>query len=132
MKIERTGLILYVVKYDECVVFYKEVLSLKVLFQNDDLTCFDFFGTYLMVEIENRNEFLNSDLGVPENFSCLRMNVANVKEHSDQLKAKGVAVNYQEHTWGTIAKFKDPNGNLIAFKDEKGFEKQIEEYKKTN
>jgi len=130
MKIERTGLILYVVKYDECVVFYKEVLSLNILFKNDDLTCFDFFGTYLMVEREGRNEFLNSDLGMPENFSCLRMNVANVKEFSEQLKVKGVAVSYQEHSWGTIAKFKDPNGNLIAFKDEVGFAKQIEGYKK--
>ena len=132
MKIERTGLILYVVKYDECVVFYKEVLNLKILFQNDDLTCFDFFGTYLMVEIQNRNEFLDKDLGVPENFSCLRMNVENVKELSEELKGKGIEVNYQEHTWGTIAKFKDPNGNLIAFKDEKGFDKQIKEYKKSN
>ena len=46
MKIERTGLILYVIKYDECVVFYKEVLNLNILFKNDDLTCFDFFGRY--------------------------------------------------------------------------------------
>jgi len=130
MKIERMGLILYVIKYDECVVFYKEILNLNILFKNDDLTCFDFFGTYLMVEREDRNEFLNSDLGDPENFSCLRMNVDNVKEFSEQLKVKGVAVNYQEHSWGTIAKFKDPNGNLIAFKDEKGFAKQIEGYKK--
>jgi len=129
MKIERTGLILYVIKYDECVVFYKEILNLNVLFQNDDLTCFDFFGTYLMVEREDRNEFLESDFGIPEHFSCLRMNVTNVKEFSDQLKSKGVVVKYQEHSWGTIAKFKDPNGNLIAFKDEKGFAKQIEEYK---
>jgi len=130
MKIERTGLILYVIKYDECVVFYKEVLNLNILFKNEELTCFDFFGTYLMVEKEDRNELLNSDLGDPENFSCLRMNVDNVKEFSEQLKVKGVNVNYQEHSWGTIAKFKDPNGNLIAFKDEKGFAKQIEGYKK--
>jgi len=129
MKIERTGLILYVVKYDECVLFYKKVMNLDVLFENNDLTCFDFFGTYLMVEREDRNEFTNNDLGLPENFSCLRMNVDNVKEFSEQLKMKGVAVNYQEHSWGTIAKFKDPNGNLVAFKDEKGFAKQIEENK---
>ena len=83
-----------------------------------------------MVERENRNEFLNNDLGLPENFSYLRMNVDNVKALSDQLKVKGIAVNYQEHSWGTVAKFKDPNGNLLAFKDEKGFAKQIEEYKK--
>jgi len=130
MKIERTGLILYVIKYNECVVFYKEVLNLNILFQNDDLTCFDFFGTYLMVEREDRKELLNNDLGAPENFSCLRVNVDNVNLFSEQLKAKGVTVNYQEHSWGTTAKFKDPNGNLIAFKDENGFAKQIEGYNK--
>jgi len=130
MKVERTGLILYVIKYDECVLFYKEILNLEILFKNNDLTCFDFFGTYLMVERENRDEFVDSNLGMPENFSCLRINVANVKELSNQLKAKGVAVNYQEYSWGTIAKFKDPNGNLLAFKDEKGFANQIKGYKK--
>ncbi len=129
MKIERTGLILYVVKYAECVQFYHEVLGLTVLFKNDNLICFDFFGTYLMVEREDRTEFLKNSLGKPENFSCLRMNVNNVKQISDELKKRGVDVDYQEHSWGTVAKFKDPNGNLIAFKDEKGFAIQVEEHK---
>lgn len=128
MEIDRTGLILYVRKYSECVAFYQTVLGLPILFQNRDLTCFDFFGTYLMVEIEDRDGYLEIDERALKNFSCLRMNVANVSLFSEALKEKDIAVDYQEHDWGTVAKFKDPDGNLIAFKDSKGFENQIESY----
>lgn len=128
MEIDRTGLILYVRKYSECVAFYQTVLGLPILFQNNDLTCFDFFGTYLMVEIEDRDDYLEIDEGQLKNFSCLRMNVADVSLISEALKDKNIKVNYQEHDWGTVAKFKDPDGNLIAFKDSKGFENQIESY----
>jgi len=128
MEIDRTGLILYVRKYSECVTFYQTVLGLPILFQNSDLTCFDFFGTYLMVEIEDRVDYLEIDDGSLKNFSCLRMNVADVSFFSEALKEKNIYVDYQEHDWGTVAKFKDPDGNLIAFKDSKGFENQIESY----
>ncbi|MFK7781046.1 VOC family protein [Psychroserpens sp.] len=128
MDIKRTGLILYVKKYVQCIVFYKEILNLPILFQNKELTCFDFFGTYLMVEIEDRLEYLNND-PKSRNYSCIRINVRDVKQYSDRLKSQNISVDYQEHSWGTIAKFKDPDGNLIAFKDEDSFAKQIEDYK---
>jgi lactoylglutathione lyase len=128
MKIERTGLILYVKAYKECIVFYSEVLNLSILFQNEELTCFDFYGTYLMVEKEDRTNYLedNSEL---KNYSCLRINVNDVKRVSEELKQQNVNVDYQEHFWGKVAKFKDPDGNLIAFKDEESFAKQIRDYK---
>ncbi|MDY8134580.1 VOC family protein [Aquimarina sp. 2201CG5-10] len=127
----RTGLILYVKKYNECVSFYKEILQLPVLFQNEVLTCFDFYGTYLMVEIEDREEYLKQNM-IDKNYSCLRLNVANVETTANMLKAKGIEVNYQKHEWGEVAKFFDPEGNMIAFKDESGFADQIEEYSKLN
>ncbi|MFT5200492.1 MAG: lactoylglutathione lyase, partial [Planctomycetota bacterium] len=34
---------------------------------------------------------------------------------------------FQEHDWGTVAKFEDPAGNLIAFKDDSRFEQQVAE-----
>lgn len=128
MKTERTGLILYVKAYKECIVFYSEVLNLSILFQNEELTCFDFYGTYLMVEKEDRTNYLedNSEL---KNYSCLRINVNNVKRVSEELKQQNIKVDYQEHSWGKVAKFKDPDGNLIAFKDEESFAKQIRDYK---
>ncbi|WP_456441965.1 VOC family protein [Psychroserpens sp.] len=129
MKIERTGLILYVKEYKKCVLFYDEILNLSILFQNEELTCFDFYGTYLMVEKEDRSEYLEGDSEI-KNHSCLRINVDDVKSISEELKKQNIKVDYQEHTWGKVAKFKDPNGNLIAFKDEESFAKQIEDYKK--
>lgn len=129
MKIERTGLILYVRAYEKCIAFYTDVLNLSVLFQNEELTCFDFFGTYLMVEREDRFEYLEDDSSI-KNYSCLRINVDDVKTVSEDLKKQGVQVDYQEYSWGKAAKFKDPEGNLIAFKDEESFAKQIEDYRK--
>jgi lactoylglutathione lyase len=55
------------------------------------------------------------------------MNVPNVREFTDRLIANGVKVDYQEHDWGTVAKFTDPDGNLCAFKDDATFEKQIKD-----
>ena len=129
MKISRTGHILYVKNYNKCIVFYLEILKLPILFKNEDLTCFDFFGTYLMVEKEDRTEYLN-DASEIRNYSCIRLNVEDVKHHSAELKRQNISVDYQEHSWGKVAKFKDPDGNLIAFKDEESFAKQIEDYKR--
>ena len=128
MQISRTGHILYVKNYEACVSFYSQLLKLTILFKNEDLTCFDFFGTYLMIEREDREDYL-SDNSENRNYSCIRINVEDVKRHSDELKSQNIAVDYQEHSWGKVAKFKDPDGNLIAFKDEESFAKQIEDYK---
>lgn len=128
MKVARTGLILYVQHYEACIQFYTEILELPLLFKNENLTSFDFFGTYLMVEKEDRVAYLNN-ISEIKNTLCIRMNVADVYTISEVLKNKNISVNYQEHSWGNVAKFKDPEGNLLAFKDELGFVKQIEAYK---
>ncbi|GGG56353.1 VOC family protein [Bizionia arctica] len=128
MKVKRTGLILYVKAYHECVLFYAETLNLSILFQKEDLTCFDFHGTYLMVEKEDRTDYLENHSEI-KNHSCLRIHVADVKAISEKLKNQNIKVDYQEHAWGKVAKFKDPEGNLIAYKDEESFAKQIEDYK---
>lgn len=128
MKISRTGHILYVKNYEACISFYSQSLKLPILFKNEDLTCFDVFGTYLMIEKEDRSEYL-IDNSENRNYSCIRINLEDVKTYSNQLKEQNIAVDYQEHSWGKVAKFKDPDGNLIAFKDEESFAKQIEDYK---
>ena len=53
MKVERAGLILYVIKYQECVHFYENVLGLKKMFEAEMLTCFEVGSSYLMVELDN-------------------------------------------------------------------------------
>ena len=123
MKFTRTGFILYVNKYLECVIFYRDILGLVILFKTEELTCFEFGDSYLMVELDDS---IDSKLMHGNHSQCLRINVKNVKECSDELEAKGLDVDYQEHSWGTVAKFKDPDGNLCAFKDDVKFEQQIE------
>ena len=124
MKFDRTGIILYTLEYKRCVDFYENTLELIKMFETDHLTCFEFGGSYLMVELDDDHQKESGRIK-----TCLRMNISNVKELSDKLSSKGIKVDYQEHSWGTVAKFFDPDGNLCAFKDTEKFEKQIVESK---
>lgn len=47
------GFFLYVEPYIECVSFYRDVLDLPILFDTDELTCFGFGESYLMIEAFN-------------------------------------------------------------------------------
>lgn len=127
MEFEKTGIILYTINYKTCVKFYQDILGLKVLFDTESLTCFEFGGSYLMVEIDD--EYDKEANFRERTRTCLRMNVPNVKELAIHLESKNINVNYQEFSWGTIAKFYDPDGNLCAFKDSEKFEAQIEDHK---
>jgi lactoylglutathione lyase len=123
MKFDRTGIILYTIEYKKCVEFYEIILGLKKLFKSENLTCFEFGQSYLIVELDDEYNGQNS---ITSRFkTCLRMNVSNIKILADELTEKNIKVDYQEHSWGTIAKFLDPDGNLCAFKDSEKFEKQI-------
>ena len=128
MKFDRTGIILYTIKYKKCVDFYENILELKKLFENENLTCFALGETYLMVELDDENH--KKDVLPTRVKTCLRMNVSNVKSLAAKVKAKNIKVNYQEHSWGTVAKFFDPDGNLCAFKDSEKFEQQIADFNK--
>jgi len=128
MKLDRTGIILYTIEYEKCISFYENILELVKIFETEQLTCFNFGDSYLMVELDTEYDGLQID---SERFkTCLRMNVPNVKIWAEKLIKKNVKVDYQEHTWGTIAKFLDPDGNLCAFKDSETFDKQIANFKK--
>ena len=127
MNFDRTGIILYTLEYAKCVEFYKETLGLKVLFESDGLTCFEFGQAYLMVEIDD--EYDGSKGEDARIKTCLRINVPNVRQFADRLSSNGIEVDYQEHAWGTVAKFYDPDGNLCAFKDSAKFEKQIQQHR---
>jgi len=127
MEFDRTGIILYTIEYKKCVEFYQNILGLKKMFANENLTCFEFGKSYLMVELDD--EYDGQKTKLDRTKTCLRMNVPNVKMLADKLIAKNIKVDYQEHNWGTIAKFFDPDGNLCAFKDSEKFEKQVADFK---
>ncbi|MFT4678404.1 MAG: lactoylglutathione lyase [Flavobacteriales bacterium] len=127
MKFDRTGLVLYTIEYKKCVDFYEITLGLNKMFENESLTCFEFGNSYLMVEIDD--EYTGKQKEGERFKTCLRMNVEDVKTYADTLKSKNIEVDYQEHSWGTVAKFLDPDGNLCAFKDSRKFQLQIDDYK---
>ena len=123
MNFDRTGIILYTINYQKCVEFYQHILKLNVLFKTNTLTCFEFGSAYLMVEIEDEN--LPESCENNRTRTCLRMNVSNVKDSVRILENNHIEVDYQEHEWGTVAKFLDPDGILCAFKDTEKFERQV-------
>ena len=127
MLLDRTGIILYTIEYQKCIDFYGNILGFTKMFETETLTCFAFGKSYLMVEMDSESEGNITELERVR--TCLRMNVPNVKQLADKLVAKNIKVDYQEHSWGTIAKFFDPDGNLCAFKDSAKFEKQISDFK---
>ena len=128
MEFERTGIILYTIEYKKCIEFYENMLGLKKIFDSENLTCFEFGQSYLMVELDD--EYNGQITETERTKTCLRMNVPNVKMLAEKLAEKNIKVDYQEHSWGTIAKFVDPDGNLCALKDSETFEKQISDFKK--
>ncbi|AFU68340.1 glyoxalase family protein [Psychroflexus torquis ATCC 700755] len=127
MEFDRTGIILYTLKYKKCVEFYENILGLKTMFESENLTCFEFGQAYLMVELDDISD--GQKTGLERTKTCLRMNVSSVKIIAEKLISKNIEVDYQEHSWGTIAKILDPDGNLCAFKDSKMFEQQISSHK---
>ncbi|WP_425237449.1 VOC family protein [Ulvibacterium sp.] len=127
MEFDRTGIILFTINYEECVRFYKDVLGLPKLFEKEKLTFFAFGESYLLVEVDD--EYVGPESTDNRVKTCLRMNVKNVKSLVGRLEKENIQVDYQEHSWGTIAKFHDPDGNLCAFKDSEKFEQQILDYK---
>ena len=127
MEFDRTGIILYTIEYQKCVQFYENIIGLTKIFGTENLTCFEFGNAYLMVELDDEYDGTRNESERIK--TCLRMNIQNVKKLADKLTEKNVDVDYQEHSWGTVAKFFDPDGNLCAFKDSEKFEKQIADFK---
>jgi lactoylglutathione lyase len=102
MEFNRTGIILYTINYQRCVNFYQSILGLTIMFETDALTCFQFGDSYLMVEIDDEN--VAESIYKERVKTCLRMNVPDVRAFADKIIAKNVAVDYREHSWGTVAR----------------------------
>jgi len=53
MNIKKTGVILYTEAYEATVDFYKKIFDLQTLYVKENLTCLDFNGSYLMIELDD-------------------------------------------------------------------------------
>ncbi len=124
MNYTRTGLILYTENYEKCVTFYSTILELPVLHALDDehskLTCVSMGeANYLMIETGGNSTPERKTLD--QNPVWLRFNVEDVEETADELKRKGVNVKIRKEVWGTVADFKDPDGNICSLREEASF-----------
>ncbi len=127
MNIVQTGIIINVEKFDECVTFYKNLFGLKVLFEEQygdfRLTCFEFDGSYLMVETDGFAKPEGKTLR--ENSTKLRFNVSNIKEALKTIDAYGIEAEIIENDWGSTINIYDPDGNRVGIRDEATFKSQI-------
>lgn len=114
MNVAQYGIILFVEKYEECVVFYRDVVSLEVAYTKDSLTSFVFGSAYLMVEQGGSSS--TQEKGRTENPTVLRFNVTDLEATVADLKAKGVPVESRSFDWGRIGVFTDPDGNRCELK----------------
>lgn len=123
MDVTHAGVILNTEKYRQCVEFYGEVLSLPILHKidrpNEQLTCFDLGGVYLMVETGGKSHVGGKSIeNCPTKF---RFNVVDVERIAEDLRRKGVSIEVRNYDWGTTAEFADPDGNRCALRSDAGF-----------
>ena len=109
------GIILETERFVACVRFYRDILGLPVWFEKQDLVCLRFGGGYLMIETGGvaRDRKKRND----ENPTTLRFNVDDVAAGAAELTSRGVAVDLKTFSWGTVATFADPDGNVCELKN---------------
>ncbi len=120
MKLHEAGFILFTEQYEKMVTFYRDVLALPVRADKSFFIVFNWGYGYLMVEpfVPGHRVQPLHDGGSP---LVLRLNVFDLEQTVDELRAKGVAVAVESFDWGTVATFVDPDGNVLELKDAPDF-----------
>ncbi|QPC45115.1 VOC family protein [Kaustia mangrovi] len=119
MHLAGTGVILNTERYADCVAFYRDVMGLAVLFADEELTCFEFGGAYLMVETGGLAS--RATKPVDRCPTKLRFNTRDLDADCRHLERHGVAVTRGDHAWGSTAEFSDPDGNRCALRSSDDF-----------
>ncbi len=103
MDIARTGVIINTERYDECVSFYKNLFGLTVMFEEQHgefrLTCFDFAGSYLMIETGGHARPEGKTMN--QSSTKLRFNVSNIEEALETIRAYGIDAQIIRNDWGS-------------------------------
>lgn len=110
----KSGVVLFVERYDECVAFYRDVLELPLIKDQGDIVILGFGEGYLMVEPGGT---AGSPKTREQNPTVLRFNVEDVEATSRVLRERGVSVDVGTFDWGTIGSFRDPDGNACELRN---------------
>jgi lactoylglutathione lyase len=109
------GIILGTERFDDCVVFYRDILELPIWFKKAGLVCLHLGDGYLMIETGGAAR--DGRKSQAENPTMLRFNVDDVDAASDELRRRGVKVMVNTYPWGIVGTFLDPDGNACEFKN---------------
>ncbi len=127
MDIRRTGVILNVENFEQCVAFYRRAFDLPVLFEQTDgdfrLCCLAFGGAYLMIETEGTAKPQGKTIA--ENATKLRFNVADMEAARERLLNLRIDAEIKTNDWGSTINVFDPDGNRVGIRDEAGFVGQL-------
>lgn len=127
MQIERTGIILNTENYRRCVEFYETLFNLEILYAEDGddfkLTCFDFLGSYLMIETGGTAK--ETGRSVSESPAKIRINVSDIQEALEKVLEYGIDAKILQSSWGATINIIDPDGNRVGIRDEKTFAEQL-------
>jgi len=123
MNPSRSGVILKTSRKAECIAFYRDIIGLDILFEDDFLTCFGWGDGYLMIEPDPEGHAL-----APCDHLVLRFNVEDVPEVVSRLRRHGIEAHYAKFDWGEIASFQDPAGTKLEFKDAASFQSQVRRF----
>jgi len=123
MEMARTGVILNTEHYEACVAFYRDLFDLEILFEREEgdfrLTCFAYGGAYLMVETDGVAR--QGEKTVAESPTKLRINVPDVDEALEAVRAYGIDAEIAVNDWGRTIDIHDPDGNRVGIRDEATF-----------
>ncbi|WP_426414681.1 VOC family protein [Aestuariirhabdus sp. LZHN29] len=127
MQVERTGIILNVEHFDECVGFYRQLFELPLMFElaegDFSLCCLSLGDSYLMIETEGVAK--SRGKSIAENPTKLRFNVSDMGAALERVVHFGISAQITTHTWGRTIDILDPDGNRVGIRDEPGFYQQL-------
>ncbi|MNY07312.1 Metallothiol transferase FosB [compost metagenome] len=105
------SVLIFVSDMERSVAFYRDVLGLSVLSSNPAITEFEMGGITFGLQYMPAGA-RNSGMAVTIDFA-----VDDIQAMIDKLEAKGVAFVAKEldQPFNKLAKFQDPDGNLLGF-----------------
>ena len=107
------GVILPVLKFQECIQFYKDKFGLEVLLEKPAIVRFQFGSMYLQFEDSDKLKMK------PAQNVILREKVLSISAKQEELLKNGIRLEIHDLEWGKIGFVFDPHGNKVEFIREK-------------
>ena len=131
----KTGVILVVANFDECVEFYRDLFGLKVLHEKANgtfrLTCLEFGSSYLMIESAIPSAQAATDEIPGRNPTKLRFNVPDIESALKRVREYGLDAQIETYDWGSTINIVDPDGNPVGIRDQQGFNRDNDIFART-